>query len=76
MPNRSIQISGGAEPRLTSGGAAEMDGVKFLGRQLIFKKGFASKVMRRTWIQVSTTCGSGWVDVFEFSLVRSYYFGF
>ena len=40
-----------------------MDGVKFLGRQLIFKKGFASKVMRRTWIQVSTTCGSGWVDV-------------
>jgi len=36
--------------------------IKVEGRA-IKEGGFASNVMRRTWIQVSTTCGSGWVDV-------------
>jgi hypothetical protein len=27
------------------------------------ERDFASKVRGCTWIQVSTTCGSGWVDV-------------
>ena len=37
QPNLSIKVGGEAEPRLTSGGEAGVDGVKFHDRVLIFK---------------------------------------
>ena len=42
------------------------DKARSLGPDLLFSctlASFASKVVGRPWIQVSTTCGSGWVDV-------------
>lgn len=41
-----FKIDGEAEPRLTSGGKAEVDGVKFQNRVLIFKT--VSHIRRRS----------------------------
>ena len=51
QPETSINLNGGAEPRLTSGGAAGADGIKFHDQLLIFKT--VSHIRRRS--------RSGWV---------------
>ena len=46
QPIRNLELNGEAEPRLTSGGGAGADGVKFHDRVLIFKTIFSHRAAK------------------------------